>query len=445
MRAKICIVTLGCDKNTVDAERLAALLRAAGYRTEYGLTRADAAIINTCGFIDSAKEQSIEAILAAAAAKREGLIKKLIITGCLAERYGADMPDELPEADAVVPLCFDRDIEDIVGRTLRGERVCLVSESKRTLDEGARVLSTPPHYAYLKIADGCSNHCTYCAIPAIRGGYRSRPLAAIVAEARELVRGGVRELILVAQDTTAYGRDIGSSLCELVDALRGIERLAWLRLLYAYPDGITDGLIERFSNGALLPYIDIPLQHIDDAVLKRMGRRTSRAEIEAILSRLRAAVPNIAIRTTFIAGFPAETDGQFRELLEFCRTQSFARAGCFAFSPEEGTAALRLDGQLEDGIKNERAAALSLALFGSTLDFQDVLVGQVLTVLCDGVDDETGMYICRTPYDAPDIDCVVLAPSRERMKAGEFYAVEIISHEGTELACRRLDNRLRRI
>ena len=341
-KGSIYFISLGCDKNRVDAEKMSYLLEESGYSITPELYEADAVIINTCGFIASAKEEALDNIYDMVNAKNEGIIKALIVTGCLSERHGVEMMDIIPEIDAVVGIGQNSDIVGIVDRALEGKEHTY-SRIPTDLDlEGERLLSTPQHYAFLKIAEGCDNHCTFCAIPGIRGRYRSRKEEDILTEAKELVSYGVRELILVAQDTTSYGKDLVGehSLAALIHEMSQIEGLWKIRILYAYPEHITDALISEISqNEKVCKYLDIPLQHSSDAVLRRMGRFGSGEENLELINKLKNEIPGITIRSTFIAGFPGETDEQFDELLTFIKRASIDRAWCFAYSAEEGTPA----------------------------------------------------------------------------------------------------------
>lgn len=434
--ARIYFLSLGCDKNRVDAEIMSAKLVSAGHTIVDDAAGADCAVVNTCGFIADAQAEAIECILDMAELKRGGLLRSIVVTGCLAQRNREEAARAFPEVDAVAGLSGNEDIVGIVEGTLRGESYCGGFSTEGMCLSGERLISTPGHYAYLKIAEGCSNHCTYCTIPSIRGPYRSRPEDELVDEARRLVEGGVRELILIAQDTTSYGSDLGgkASLAGLLRRLCGLEGLWRARILYAYPDRITDDLIEVIAeNEKAAKYLDIPMQHASDAVLKRMGRGTGGKDLRELVSRLRERVDGITLRSTFIVGFPGETDGQFCELCDFLKELRLERAGCFEFSAEDGTPAERLGGQVPDEVKRERAEQLRL-LQSSVMDSrQRERVGSVCEVICDGFDEETGMFACRGDADAPEVDGCVWLPLECDLMPGEVYRVRIVSADGADV------------
>lgn len=425
---KIALISLGCPKNQVDADVLCRALIERGHTTTPDPAAADCVIINTCGFIQSAKEEAIENILTACALKQQNPALRVVVTGCLAERYQAEIRKEIPEVDAVVGLGSNAALPDILERLQAPGTTaeCFGPKTALPLD-GARVISTPPHYAYLKIAEGCSNGCYYCAIPLIRGPLRSRPLQSCVAEARWLAQQGVRELILVAQDPTAYGADTGrEDLCALLDALQPIEGIEWIRILYAYPERITDPLVAAMArNSKVLPYLDLPIQHCSDPVLKAMNRRGGRAAIEQALAKLRAGIPGITLRTTLLVGYPGETEAQFDELCEFVRAQRFQRLGCFAYSPEEGTVAADLPGQLPEEEKQRRVDTIMRLQTDIMAGQQAGMVGKTVRVLCDEYDEESGLWLCRSAADAPEIDTNVCVRSEAPLTPGEFYEVKV--------------------
>lgn len=434
----IAIVSLGCPKNQVDADVFCHALIKAGHQTVADPAAADVIIVNTCGFIESAKSEAIENILLACSYKEQNPGLKVIVTGCLAERYKAEIAREMPEVDAVVGLGSNAALPAIVARVCGAgaERVESYGPKAALPLGGARVISTPRHYAYLKIAEGCSNRCRYCAIPLIRGPLRSRPLADCVAEAKWLAGEGVKELILVAQDPTAYGEDTGEpgKICTLLDELEKIEGLRWVRILYAYPERISDDFIAAMArNRKVVPYLDLPIQHCSDAVLRSMGRRGGRAEIESAITRLRAAVPGITLRTTLIAGFPGETEEQYQELCDFVKAMKFDRLGCFAYSPEENTPAAAMDGQLDEETKQARADGIMELQARISAGLQRQKIGQTLECVCDGVDDESGMYILRSKGDCPEIDGNVLTPADTPLETGEFYDVKITDADTYDL------------
>ena len=428
MSVKVGMVSLGCCKNQVDAELMLSKISAAGYElcTDSGLC--DVVIVNTCGFIESAKTEAIDNILEFAALKGEGRIKKIIVTGCLSERYREQVAEELPEVDAVVGIGENGNIADIIGRVLNGERVIAFGDKKDLPLEGNRIVSNLPFFAYLKIAEGCDNRCSYCAIPLIRGNYRSRTIENILSEARSLAQNGVKELIVVAQDITRYGLDLYGErrLPELLDELCGIDGVEWIRLLYAYPDEITDELIDCIARQPkIVKYLDIPLQHISDRILRAMNRRGTGDEIREVIAKLRSRVPGIALRTTFITGFPGETEEDFEELCEFVRETRFERMGCFAFSPEEDTPAADMDGQIDDEVKQRRCEVLMDEQLEAAESFCQSMVGRTLDVLVEGYDRYAQSCFGRSSYDSPDIDPKVFFSTAEPVNAGDIIKVKI--------------------
>lgn len=436
---KIAIVSLGCPKNQVDADVFCHALLKDGNETVADAAQADLIIVNTCGFIESAKSEAIENILAACALKEDNPALKVMVTGCLAERYKQQIIAEMPEVDAVVGMGSYTAIPAIARRlcgTAGEDQIESYGPKKDMPLGGRRVISTPRHYAYLKIAEGCNNRCHYCAIPLIRGPLRSRPLEDCVAEARWLASEGVRELIVVAQDPTAYGEDWGrpGAVCELLDRLNAIEGLRWIRVLYAYPERITDAFIAALArNKKIVPYLDLPIQHCDDTVLRNMNRRGGRAEIENAIARLRAAIPDLTLRTTLIAGFPGETEAQYAELCDFVKTVRFDRLGCFAYSAEENTVAATMPGQLDEEEKQRRADHIMELQAGIMADSQAARVGRTLECVCDGLDEETGMWLLRTKADCPEIDGNVLAPADTPLEVGGFYRVLITDSDTYDL------------
>lgn len=421
---QIALISLGCPKNQVDADVMCHALLRAGHTTTADLAAADVIIVNTCGFIQSAKEEAIENILNACSYKQENPQLKVVVTGCLAERYREDIRKEIPEVDAVVGLGSSAAICSILER-LTGSAPIESYGAKESLPLGGkRVISTPRHYAYLKIAEGCNNRCHYCAIPLIRGPLRSRTIDDIVAEANFLAGEGVQELIVVAQDITAYGADLGKvQIAELLDALNAVEGIRWIRLLYAYPERITDAFIAAMvRNEKVLHYLDVPIQHINTDMLKAMNRRGTRETVESALARLKAAMPDITLRTTLITGYPGETEAQFEELCTFVKNARFDRLGCFAYSEEEGTVAAAME-QLPEEIRAQRAEAVMRLQTGIMEEKQKEKIGKKLVVLCDDLDAESGLYVCRTAADAPDIDAVCYVKSEAPLTSGAFYTV----------------------
>lgn len=438
MTKNIAIISLGCPKNQVDADVFCHALIKAGHQTVADPAQADVIIVNTCGFIQSAKEEAIENILLACQYKQQNPDLKVIVTGCLAERYKQQIASEMPEVDAVVGIGSNAALPAIVERVCAAGADRLESYGPKTDMPlgGARVISTPSHYAYLKIAEGCNNRCRYCAIPMIRGPLRSRPLEDCVAEARWLAGEGVRELIVVAQDPTAYGEDWGKpgAVCELLDRLNEIDGIRWIRVLYAYPERITDEFIAAMvRNTKVVPYLDLPIQHCDDRVLAAMNRRGGRKEIEDAIARLRAAIPDLTLRTTLIAGFPGETEEEYAELCDFVKTVRFDRLGCFAYSAEENTPAATMDGQIDEDVKQRRAEHIMEIQADISAAAMAAKVGKTLECICDGVDDETGMYLLRTKADCPEIDGNVLTPADTPLTPGKFYRVTITDSDTYDL------------
>ncbi len=428
MAIKVGMVSLGCEKNLVDSERMLQKLRAHGYElvTEFG--DSDVAVVNTCGFIQSAKEEAIETILEISKLKQEGRVKKLILTGCLTERYREEAAGEFPEADAVVGIGDNKDIVDILDKVLHGERVVHFAPKSEVELSGERILSTLPFFSYLKIAEGCSNCCTYCAIPMIRGGFRSAPMEDLLAEARWMADNGVTELNIIAQDTTRYGEDLygENKLCELLRKLCEIEKLRWIRVLYCYPERITDELIETIaSEPKIVKYLDIPIQHCNDEILRRMNRPSTKAKLLEVIGKLRAAMPDIVLRTTLIAGFPGETQAQFEELCEFVKEVQFTRLGCFAYSQEEGTKAGDFPDQLDEETKAHRADILMEHQADISAAYNEKQLGSEKTAVVEGFDKWAECYFGRTSADAPDIDGKVFFTSEKPLQLGDYVKLRI--------------------
>ena len=425
---KVGFISLGCSKNLVDTEVMLHKLHSAGFEITPDESEAEIIIINTCGFIESAKQESIENILDAASLKNDGKCKHIIATGCLVERYREEVMNELPELDGIIGVGSLTDIADACEAVMRGERYSSFRDKEESELGGDRIITTGPHTAYLKIAEGCDNRCTYCAIPLIRGRLRSRPIEDIVKEARDLEAMGVRELNLIAQDTTRYGLDLYGkyALAELVRELTKNTTIPWIRLLYCYPDKITDELVaELRDNPRLMKYMDIPIQHISDSVLKRMNRHGDRAEIESAIKRLRESVPGIVLRTTAMVGFPGETDEDFVELCEFIKDVKFERFGAFTYSPEEGTAAAEFDGEVDEQTKQDRYDILMQTQFTVNEELIRKNIGKTLTVLVDGYDDVAEVYYARSFADAPDVDGRVYFKSETPIAPGDFVDVLI--------------------
>lgn len=429
MAVKVGMVSLGCPKNQVDAEMLLSNIKRDGFEITADAQQADVVVINTCGFIESAKQESIDSILEFCELKEQGQLKCVVVTGCLAERYREEIAKEIPEADVVLGIGSNADIAKAITQALDGKKVAEFGEKQDLALNGERVLSTPSYLAYLKIAEGCDNNCTYCAIPAIRGPYRSRKLEDIVKEAEWLASSGVKELIVVAQDTTRYGSDLYGELKlpELLRRLCRIDGFVWIRVLYCYPEMVTDELLDVLAEEPkMAKYIDIPIQHINSAVLRRMHRRSTREEILSVVQRVRERVPNVTIRTTLIAGFPGETKEQFEELVAFVKESKFDRLGCFAYSQEEGTPAAKLPDQLDEETKARRAELVMLEQQTINEARNRAQLGKTIKVLVEGFDRESCCYVGRSEADAPDIDSVVLFVSEKELSPGDFAEVELL-------------------
>ena len=405
-----------------------AALQHAGYELESDPAACDVVIINTCGFIEDAKRESIDTILEFAQLKEAGSLRLLVVTGCLAERYRQELARELPETDVVLGIGSNDKIVEAISTALEGRRYLDFGPKEALPLTGERVLTTAPYTAYLKIAEGCDNRCSYCAIPLIRGGFRSRELEDVVEEAKWLAAQGVRELNVIAQDTTRYGEDRYGRpmLPELLRRLAAIDGIAWIRILYGYPDRISDELLDLIrTEDKIVNYIDIPLQHASGKILRAMNRRFDLQSLQALIARIRERVPGIAIRTTVMTGFPGETEEDFEQLCEFIRTSRFERLGCFAFSEEEGTPAAELPGQVDEAVRRARADIVMQLQAQIMYEINQGRVGQTAPVLVEGIDEETGMYVGRTALDAPDIDGRVYFTARRTCRPGEFVPVQI--------------------
>ncbi len=425
---KVSMVSLGCPKNQVDAEAMLALLSKAGFEITPAEAEADAIIINTCGFIEDAKAEAIENILEASAYKRDGSCKALIVTGCLAERYQDDVTAEIPEVDVCVGIGSNKDIAEIVKNAIEGKKENRYGDKTELPLNSERILGGYPFTTYLKIADGCDNCCTYCAIPKIRGKMRSRTIEECVAEAKTLAKKGVKELIVVAQDTTAYGEDIygEAKLPQLLKELCKIEGLHWIRTLYTYPDRITDQLLEVMAEEEkLVKYLDIPLQHVNGDILERMNRKGDKESLSALIDKIRAKIPEITLRTTFITGFPGETEEQFCELAEFVKEKRFERLGCFTYSAEEDTIAATYPDQIDDQTKTDRMENIMEMQMGISAQKNIEKQDTVTEVLIEGWDDYIKCYFGRTPADAPEIDGKIFFISTKPLKIGDFVKVRI--------------------
>lgn len=409
MNNTIALISLGCAKNLVNSEQMLYLLSEAGYAIAAEPDGADAVIINTCGFIDAAKSEAIDTILEMAQLKNEGKLGKIIVTGCLTERYREAVTEELPEIDAILGVGNYKDIVETVEKCLGGEAVSRFDDNSAPVDEIGRVVTTGPSWAFLRIAEGCNNFCAFCAIPYIRGRYRSRDMENIIEEAKDLAAHGVKELIVIAQDITRYGTDIYGkrSLAELCRRLKEIEGIQWIRLHYLYPDQFDDELIEEIaSNEKVVKYLDIPIQHINNKILKSMNRRGDGDEIRALFKKLRERIPGLVLRTSLIAGLPGEGEAEFEELCEFLKEARIERAGVFPFSPEEGTPAAEME-HVDYEVAQKRAD-LILELQAQIMDdFCNSQIGKTLEVLCENYDEDYQMYVGRSYADSPDIDGLV--------------------------------------
>lgn len=431
---KVGMISLGCPKNQVDGEALLAKLAAAGYQIVNEIENSDVMIVNTCGFIEDAKREAIDTILEVAQYKEAGVISALVVTGCLAERYQDEILKEMPEVDAVIGIGANADIVKVCDKALCGIQTSNYPNKCYLPIDDERVLSTPSHWAYLKIAEGCDNRCSYCAIPGIRGKFRSRKIESVVDEAKSLVNRGVKEIILVAQDTTKYGQDLYGeySLDKLLKELVKIDGLEWIRLFYCYPQRITDSLIDVIANeDKVCKYIDIPLQHSDTTVLKNMNRVGDGNDYRVLLDKMRKAIPDLALRTTFMVGFPGETDEQFENLCDFVKDMKFDKMGCFTFSPEEDTPAFDMDNQIDEDVKKRRQEVLMNAQYSITEASNKNRVGNVYKVIIDSFAD--GKYTGRSYMDSPEIDSGIIFTSNKKLNIGDFVNVKITDFDGYDL------------
>ena len=429
MAMKILFVSLGCDKNRVDAEKMLGLLSGQGWQLTDDELEADVIVINTCCFINEAKEESIRNILEYARCKEEGHCRALICTGCMAQRYAEEIREELPEVDAVVgTTAYDR-IAEVIQEALRGERGEAMDDlSRLALPQGERILTTGGHYAYLKIAEGCDKHCTYCAIPSMRGPYRSVPREMLIREAEDLASKGVKELILVAQETTLYGTDLYGRRClhELIRDLAQIRGIFWIRVLYCYPEEIYEDLIRCMkTEKKFLHYLDLPIQHANDEILRRMGRRTTREDLKRIIRHLRDEIPDIVLRTTLITGFPGESREQFEDVCRFINEMEFNRLGVFPYSQEEGTPAARLPDQIDEETKLSRMDELMELQQEIAFDLENEMIGREMDVMIEGQVAGENAYIARSYGDAPDVDGYVFLNTDETLVTGDFARVRI--------------------
>ena len=425
----ILFVSLGCDKNLVDSEVMLGMLKERGYTFTDDQTQADAAVVNTCCFINDAKEESIQTILELAELKKTGQLKALIVAGCLAQRYQAEIQKEIEEVDAIIGTTALERVVETLDEVLDGKgENHLEALDKAPLGGKERVLTTGGYFSYLKIAEGCNKHCTYCIIPKVRGEYRSVPMELLLDEARQLAGKGIKELILVAQETTLYGMDLygEKKLPELLDRLCEIEGLIWIRIMYCYPEEITQELIDVMKRQPkICHYLDIPIQSGSDRILKLMGRRTDTAQIEALVDHLREEIPGICIRTTFITGFPTETEEDFTETMEFINRMEFDRLGAFTYSPEEGTPASGMDGQVEEEIKIRRQQEMMELQQEIAFEAAENMKGRELTVMIEGKLAEEDVYVARTYKDAPSVDGYLFVDTDWSLMSGDFVKVRV--------------------
>ncbi|MDO5396648.1 MAG: 30S ribosomal protein S12 methylthiotransferase RimO [bacterium] len=442
MSFNIGLVSLGCAKNQTDAETMLGILDSDGYNIVFDAGEADAIIVNTCGFIESAKQESINTLLEMAQYK-DGRCKILIASGCLAERYSKEIAEEIPEVDAIIGTGdYDR-IAEAIRAAAEGGMPVICGNPNRDPEEGLpRILSTPSYTAYLKIAEGCSNNCTYCAIPMIRGAFRSRRPESILDEAKRLAESGVKELIVIAQDTTRYGTDIYGkpSLAGLLEKLAGVDGIEWIRVHYFYPEAVTDELIDTMAKyEKICPYIDMPIQHINNEILRRMARRTNRNEIESRIRKLRERIPGCIIRTSIIVGFPGETEEQFRELYDFVREIRFDRMGVFAYSQEEGTPAAGFENQIDEDVKKERLDALMTLQQGISLELNRAKIGSTVEVIAEGYDEESFLFYGRSRGDSIDVDGKVYFGTENELEPGDIIKVKILDADEYDLTGQAID------
>lgn len=434
IRKNVGMISLGCPKNQVDAEAMLAKLEKGGYTIVSDIEDSDVIIVNTCGFIDDAKREAIDTILEMGEYKKVGIISAIVVTGCLAERYQDEILKEMPEVDAVVGIGANSDIVKICDKALCGITTSVFPNKCFLSIDDERKLSTPSHWAYLKIAEGCDNRCSYCAIPGIRGKFRSRKIESILDEAKLLADKGVKELILVAQDTTKYGQDIYGeySLDKLLKQLVKIDGIEWIRLFYCYPERITDSLIDEIAKeDKICKYIDIPLQHSNSTVLKNMNRAGDGDSYRKLISKMRNRIPDLALRTTFMVGFPGETDEQFTDLCCFVDEVQFDKMGCFAFSPEEDTLAFDMDCQIDENVKKRRQEVLMNNQYTITENLNKKRIGRIYKVIIDEYADDK--YMGRSYMDSPEIDSGIIFTSKSKHNIGDFVYVKITDYDGYDL------------
>ena len=425
MSYTVSFISLGCAKNQVNCEQMMSTVQAAGHDIRVQPEGSDVVVINTCGFLASACEEAIENVLEMAELKRQGLVKKIVVTGCMAQRYKTDVANELPEVDAVLGTGSYGEIADVIEQVMEAdERPCIFGNIHTAPQNGGRILSTPPWYAYLRIAEGCDNHCSYCVIPSLRGKYRSRPMNEVLDEAAELASAGVKELLVIAQDITRYGTD-WSGEHKLAQLLRELCKLDfhWIRLHYLYPDQVTEELIDTIAQEEkILPYLDIPMQHCNDTILKAMNRRDTKADLVALVKKLRARIPNLVLRTSLIAGLPYEGEVELEELAEFIREMRIERAGIFTFSPEEGTRAALMDHV--DTEEAQRRTEILVDVQSDIIDeYNESILGEEREVLCEGFDPQAQMFFGRSYAESPDIDGRIYFTADGEVESGTFVTV----------------------
>lgn len=441
MKYNIGMISLGCEKNRVDAEMMLAKIKGDRYNIVADINTADAVIVNTCGFIESAKEESIDEILNLVKIKKskKQKLKYVVVTGCLAERYKNDLLIEIPQIDGIVGIGSNGEIKNILDKVFSNQKISKFGKKSDMPLTGDRILTTPGYYAYLKIADGCSNRCAYCAIPIIRGRFRSRPKEEILNEARKLVKGGVRELLVIAQDTTRYGEDLYGNL-ELPSLLRDlckIEDLHWVRILYCYPERTTDELLDVIrEEEKIVKYIDLPLQHCSGEVLHAMNRKGNKKSLTELILKIRKKIPDLVLRTTFICGFPGETKKNFNELVDFVKEIKFNKMGCFPYSREEGTPAFDMPGQIPDEVKENRCIELMKVQERISEEYGKNMIGKTIEVIVEGFDEESGFYFGRGEADAPDVDGRVFFDAKSENCSnleGKFVNVRINDYQDYNL------------
>ena len=436
MAVKVGMVSLGCSKNQVDGEIMLSLIQRDGYELCVDAEQCDVVIINTCAFIEDAKRESIENILEFCELKRQGVIKAVVVTGCLAERYQQELVTEIPEADVILGIGRNTDIVNAIDQALQGERVVEFAPKDELVMDAERVLTNAPYYAYIKLADGCDNRCTYCAIPNIRGRFRSRKMENILEEVRRFAAQGVTEMNLVAQDTTRYGEDIYGKLMlpELIREVCKVDGVHWVRILYCYPQRVTDELLEVMaSEPKVVKYMDVPVQHASGRILKAMNRRDDYDYLRNLMQKIREKIPGVVLRTTFITGFPGETEEDFAEMTRLVKEVKFERVGCFTYSPEDGTPAYSMPEQIDEETKRRRADIVMSEQLAIAEEFARSWIGRELEVVVEGLNEETGIYYGRSYMDAPDIDTRVYFDSPYEHETGEYVMVTVTGSQGYDL------------